>query len=304
MKFIDLHCDTASRLFYEKGLSLDKSICKVDIEKLKKGDALMQMFAFFIDLGEIKRSPFEEFSLMHENFMKELKKNKNEIEIFNGDLDLEKLYACLTIEEGEVLEGNPYNVEKVSDMGIKAITLTWNYENSIGYPNFEFKHKNDGLKKVGFDIVDEMERFNIVPDCSHLSDKGFWDLVEHTKKPFIATHSNSRVVQNHPRNLTDEMLKALGNKGGITGINFCADFVADSEITKVEDLVKHMVHIKNKAGIESLGLGSDFDGIENEVEIKDCSKMDILIGEMVKKNFTMDEIEKVFYKNAMRIFCK
>ncbi|WP_297637724.1 membrane dipeptidase [uncultured Clostridium sp.] len=304
MKFIDLHCDTASRLFYEKDLSLRESICKVDIEKLKAGDALMQMFAFFIDLGEIKRSPFEEFSLMHENFMKELRKNKNEIEIFKDKIDLNKLYACLTIEEGEVLEGNPYNVEKVKDMGIKAITLTWNYENSIGYPNFEFKHKDEGLKKVGFDIVDEMERFNIVPDCSHLSDKGFWDLIEHTKKPFIATHSNSRSVQNHPRNLTDEMLKALGNKGGLTGINFCVDFVAPKEIAMVEDLVKHMVHIKNKAGIESLGLGSDFDGIENEVEIKDCSQMNILIEEMVKNNFTMDEIEKVFYKNAMRIFCK
>ncbi|MGL4873517.1 MAG: dipeptidase, partial [Clostridium sp.] len=204
--------------------------------------------------------------------------------------------------EGEVLEGNPYNVEKVSNMGIKAITLTWNYENSIGYPNFEFKHKDKGLKNVGFDIVDEMEKFKIIPDCSHLSDKGFWDLIERTKNPFIATHSNSRAVQNHPRNLTDEMLKALGNKGGLTGINFCADFVGISEITRVDDLVKHMVHIKNKAGIESLGLGSDFDGIENEVEINDCSEMGILIDKMIKNKFTMDEVEKVFYKNAIRIF--
>lgn len=302
MKFIDLHCDTASRLFYEKNLELKDSICKVDINKLKKGDALMQMFAFFIDLGEIKRSPLDEFLAMYDNFKIQLEKNKDSIEIFNGKIDLNKLYACLTIEEGEVLEGNPYNVEKISDMGIKAVTLTWNYENSIGYPNFNFVHKDKGLKKTGFDIVDELERFNIIPDCSHLSDRGFWDLIEHCKKPFIATHSNARAIQNHPRNLTDEMIKALGNKGGITGINFCSDFVADSEITKVKDLVRHMSHIRNKGGIDILALGSDFDGIENEVEVKDCSYMGILIDEMKKEGFTVNDIEKVFYKNAMRIF--
>ncbi|WP_436513438.1 dipeptidase [Clostridium thermobutyricum] len=302
MKFIDLHCDTASRLFYEKNLELKDSICKVDINKLKKGDALMQMFAFFIDLGEIKRSPLDEFLAMYDNFKIQLEKNKDSIELFDGKIDLNKLYACLTIEEGEVLEGNPYNVEKISDMGIKAVTLTWNYENSIGYPNFNFVHKDKGLKKTGFDIVDELERFNIIPDCSHLSDRGFWDLIEHCKKPFIATHSNARAIQNHPRNLTDEMIKALGNKGGITGINFCSDFVADSEITKVKGLVRHMSHIRNKGGIDILALGSDFDGIENEVEVKDCSYMGILIDEMKKEGFTVNDIEKVFYKNAMRIF--
>lgn len=302
MKFIDLHCDTASRLFYEKNLELKDSICKVDINKLKKGDALMQMFAFFIDLGEIKRSPLDEFLAMYDNFKIQLEKNKDSIELFDGKIDLNKLYACLTIEEGEVLEGNPYNVEKISDMGIKAVTLTWNYENSIGYPNFNFVHKDKGLKKTGFDIVDELERFNIIPDCSHLSDRGFWDLIEHCKKPFIATHSNARAIQNHPRNLTDEMIKALGNKGGITGINFCSDFVDDSEITKVKDLVRHMSHIRNKGGIDILALGSDFDGIENEVEVKDCSYMGILIDEMKKEGFTVNDIEKVFYKNAMRIF--
>lgn len=306
MKYIDLHCDTASRMLYENE-GLKNNNFKIDIKKLKSGGALAQVFAFFVDLGEVEK-PFLEFQTMYRNLEKEFEKNKDDIVLVKNIDELSKaekdnkIGAFLSIEEGEVLEGKIENLQKVYDYGVRFITLTWNYKNSIGYPNYEFLYKDNGLTSKGIDMVCEMERLGIVPDASHLSDKGFYDLVENCKKPFIATHSNSREVKRHPRNLTDDMIKALANKGGIMGINFCADFVGYNEVTQINDLVSHIKHIRNIGGIDVISLGSDFDGIGNEVEIKDASQMGKLAQALEREGFTLDEIEKIYYKNALRLF--
>ena len=305
MKYIDLHCDTAYRMIKED-LSLNYDACKVNIEKLKKGGALAQTFAFFVDLEE-EKDPYDAFTSMYNNFIKEVDKNKDKIEIVRNTDELKqcnnnvKIGAFLSIEEGEVLKGDVNKVLDVYKKGIRMLTLTWNYENSIGYPNVNFKYKDKGLKEKGIEIVNEMERVGIIPDCSHLSDGGFYDLSKICKKPFIATHSNARAIKNHPRNLTDDMIKILSNQGGVMGLNFCSDFVAEDDITKVLKIAKHAKHIKNVAGIDVLSIGSDFDGIENEVEIKDTSEMDKLYYGLKKEGFSDDDIEKVFYKNIIRV---
>lgn len=305
MKYIDLHCDTAYRMIKED-LSLNDDACKVNIEKLKKGGALAQTFAFFVDLEE-EKDPYDAFISMYNNFIKEVDKNKDKIEIVRNTDELKqcnnngKIGAFLSIEEGEVLKGDVSKVLDVYEKGIRMLTLTWNYENSIGYPNVNFKYKDKGLKEKGIEIVNEMERVGIIPDCSHLSDGGFYDLSKICKKPFIATHSNARAIKNHPRNLTDDMIKILSNKGGVMGLNFCSDFVAEDDITKVSKIAKHAKYIKNIGGIDVLSIGSDFDGIENEVEIKDTSEMDKLYYGLKKEGFSDDDIEKVFYKNIIRV---
>lgn len=305
MKYIDLHCDTAYRMIKED-LSLNDDACKVNIEKLKKGGALAQTFAFFVDLEE-EKDPYDAFISMYNNFIREVDKNKDKIEIVRNTDELKqcnnngKVGAFLSIEEGEVLKGDVSKVLDVYEKGIRMLTLTWNYENSIGYPNVNFKYKDKGLKEKGIEIVNEMERVGIIPDCSHLSDGGFYDLSKICKKPFIATHSNARAIKNHPRNLTDDMIKILSNKGGVMGLNFCSDFVAEDDITKVSKIAKHAKHIKNIGGIDVLSIGSDFDGIENEVEIKDTSEMDKLYYGLKKEGFSDDDIEKVFYKNIIRV---
>lgn len=305
MKYIDLHCDTAYRMIKED-LSLNDDACKVNIEKLKTGGALAQTFAFFVDLEE-EKDPYDAFISMYNNFIREVDKNKDKIEIVRNTDELKqcnnngKVGAFLSIEEGEVLKGDVSKVLDVYEKGIRMLTLTWNYENSIGYPNVNFKYKDKGLKEKGIEIVNEMERVGIIPDCSHLSDGGFYDLSKICKKPFIATHSNARAIKNHPRNLTDDMIKILSNKGGVMGLNFCSDFVAEDDITKVSKIAKHAKHIKNIGGIDVLSIGSDFDGIENEVEIKDTSEMDKLYYGLKKEGFSDDDIEKVFYKNIIRV---
>lgn len=163
-------------------------------------------------------------------------------------------------------------------------------------------YKEKGLTPLGIEMVGEMERLGIIPDASHLSDGGFYDLLRICTKPFIVTHSNSRELTNHPRNLTDEMIKRLSNKGGVMGINFCADFIGKNKVTSIEDMVKHIKHIKNVGGIDVISLGSDFDGIKNEVEIEDASKMGDLYHHLSKAGFTDDDVEKIYYKNSLRIF--
>lgn len=306
MRYIDLHCDTAGRMLYENQ-GLKKNKFSVDIEKLNKGGALAQVFAFFIDAGEADNL-YLEFEIMHKNLINEFEKNKKHIEIVRNINELNevekqgKIGAFLSIEEGDVLEGKVENIRKVYDKGIRIITLTWNYKNKIGYPNYNYIYKDKGLEELGFEMVYEMENLGIIPDASHLSDAGFYDLVRKCKKPFIASHSNSRSITNHPRNLTDDMIKLLADKGGVMGINFCSYFLGKNEISSIEDMVKHIKHIKNVGGIDVISLGSDFDGIENKVEIEDCSEMNKLAEILIKEGFSYDEIEKIYYKNALRVF--
>lgn len=306
MNFIDLHCDTAGRMYYEN-LDLKESICKVDIEKLKKGKCLAQVFAIFVD-QQLNFSCFDEFMKIYGNFIKEVNKNSSDIQVVRNISEMNKAHeegrvpAFISIEEGEVLEGKIENLKKVYDLGVRILTITWNYKNKLGYPNFKFKYQNKGLTKAGIEVIKECENIGIIPDASHLSDGGFYDLIRICKKPFIASHSNARAITNHPRNLTDHMIKLLADKGGIMGLNFCSDFLGTSNIATIDEIVCHAKHIKNVGGIDVLCLGSDFDGILNEVEIENSSQFNKLYDSLKNAKFTDDEIDKVFYKNVLRVF--
>lgn len=306
MKFIDLHCDTASKIFYEN-LSLNSELCKANIKNLKKGGSLGQVFAFFID-QKLNDDPYEEFIKLYNNFIKEIKENSSEIEIVKNLEELNnaekegKIGAFISIEEGEVIKGSINNLRKVYEMGVRILTITWNYKNQLGYPNKNYTYRDKSLTEKGIEIIEKCEDLGIIPDSSHLSDAGFYDLIKVCKKPFIASHSNARAITNHPRNLDDHMIKSLAEKGGIMGINFCSDFLGTKSISSIEDMILHIKHIKNIGGIDVIALGSDFDGIENEVEIKNSSEFNKLYDSLKNNNFSEIEIEKIFYKNVIRVF--
>jgi len=311
MNFIDFHCDTAT-LILEKNQELKKNSLKIDIEKLQKGEAMAQFFAMYIDAQKVESS-YDYCLKMLSVFKNELEKNKESITLCQTYDELlqakkeHKIAAFLTIEEGDAIEGSLEKLRFFKEQGISAMTLTWNYENALGYPNFEWKHQNKGLKPKGIEVVELMNELKMLIDVSHLSDGGFEDVLKHSKVPFIATHSNARSMTNHPRNLTDEMLKKLADAGGLTGINFFNNFLVNGtlkdkmEIAKIEDMVRHIKHIRNVAGVEVIGLGSDFDGIPNDVEIADASQMAKLSGRLLASGFSFDEVEKMFFKNGLRI---
>ncbi|MEQ8198314.1 MAG: dipeptidase [Clostridiaceae bacterium] len=302
MKFIDMHCDTPSFLYNNDENSLRHSMGSVDVRKLKEGDALCQFFAFFLDLKKVNE-PFSEFKNMFNNFKKEIDENKDEFNIILSyeDINKGKIGALFTVEEGGVIEGSIKNLRRLYDSGIRGMTLTWNYENSIGFPNSRKEFMNYGLKNFGIQVVEEMNKLGMIIDVSHLSDGGFYDVCRLSKKPVIASHSNSRAITDHPRNITDHMIKMLADKGGVMGLNFCSDFIGKGKITKLEDMILHLKHIRKIGGIDVIALGTDFDGIHNTVEIENISKMPMLEELLIKEGFSYYETEKVFYKNAERV---
>ena len=311
MNFIDFHCDTAT-LILEQKQELKENNLTIDVEKLQKGEALAQFFAMYIDAQKVESS-YDYCVTMLKTFKNELAKNQETISLCRTYADLittqkeNKIAAFLSIEEGDALDGSLDKLCFFKEEGISAVTLTWNYVNALGYPNFQWEHQGKGLKAKGIEVVEEMNRLNMLIDVSHLSDGGFEDVLKHSKAPFIATHSNARAMTNHPRNLSDEMLKKLANAGGVTGINFFNNFLVNGElkekleVAKIEDMIRHIKHIKKVAGVDIIGLGSDFDGIPNPVEIEDISQMGKLSDALLKNGFSSDEVEKMFFRNGLRI---
>ncbi|MBQ8446761.1 MAG: membrane dipeptidase [Clostridia bacterium] len=162
-----------------------------------------------------------------------------------------------------------------------------------------------GLTDFGFSLVQEMNRLGMVVDVSHLSDKGFYDVLSVAKKPIVASHSNARGVCRNVRNLTDDMLKRLADNGGVTGINYAAGFLCENEQKgrhTIAYAVEHIRYIRDKVGADYIALGSDFDGIQNDIELFDCSQTPLLLQALEREKFTADEIEKIAYKNALRVF--
>lgn len=305
MNFVDFHCDTIYKLRKDPSLELRQNSLSVDTEKLRASGSLAQFFALYIDLAETK-DPYDEAVRMAEIFRRELDASSDVLR-FSGSFEelMENqrqgyVSSFLTVEEGAALEGKISNLEELRRLGVRLITLTWNYPNEIGYPAFEGKYMDRGLTDFGCELVEAMNHNRMIIDVSHLSDRGFYDVSEISKKPFMASHSNARAVTNVPRNLTDDMIRFLGNNGGLIGINFEKTFLGCSAQGKICEMVRHINHIRSKGGIEVIALGSDFDGIDTPPEISDISQMGRLAEALCESGYSGSDIEKIFYRNALR----
>lgn len=157
-----------------------------------------------------------------------------------------------------------------------------------------------GLTNLGKEYIKMLNKFNIIVDVSHASEKTFWDIVNITEKPIAATHSNVFNLCNNSRNLKDNQIKAIANSGGIIGICFYNDFLSNNHKSNVKDVVKHIQYIKDLVGIDFVGLGSDFDGMEYEEtadELKDITQINNLVKELESEKFSQEEIEKIVWRN-------
>lgn len=324
MKIADMHCDTISELYQKKkehpDWGLRKNGLHLDLEKMKSAGYLVQNFALYTDL-ENQPAPFEYCMELVDLFYGEIEKNQDLIKPAFSYEDIikneenGKMSAVLTIEEGGVCLGKPALLRDFYRLGVRMMTLTWNYENELAYSHkrgengFPISDTERGLKEKGIEFLEEMERLGMIVDVSHLNDAGIRDVIRYTKKPFVASHSNARSLCSHPRNLTDEMLREISERGGVAGINFCGAFLhpdmmmrRDGWDSRIADMVSHMEYMKQVGGIQCIGLGSDFDGIAGRLEMENCSQMEKLADAMKKAGFTASEIEAVFYKNVLRVY--
>lgn len=326
MKVIDMHCDSITEIYQSinKGevCGLRENKLHIDLHRMEKSDYLLQNFAVFVDITE-NENPLEYTLKVIDLFHEQIKLNKDKIRLVHKYKDIEEndklglMSALLTIEEGGTTKLDLAHLRNFYRLGVRMLTLTWNYENGIGYPNFlhkegitpQFTTPNtiDGLTDFGIEFVCEMERLGMIIDVSHLSDAGFYDVINYTKKPFVASHSNARTMCNHVRNLSDDMIKKLSNRGGVMGMNFCADFLKEGMSREEEEncmsfVVDNIKHIINVGGYECVGLGSDFDGIPTNLGMKDVTYMPILADSLKKEGLSNMEIEAVFSKNVLRLY--
>lgn len=304
---IDLHCDTISLLQKDPSRgNLRQNDANIDLAKLAEGHVAAQFFALYIDKAK-SASPLEAALCMLDTFYRELAGNEDKIAFAGSAADFErnraegKISAFLTVEEGGVLQGRIEQLRNLYRLGVRLVTLTWNYPNEIGFPNFDAPYRTRGLTPFGREVVAEMNRLGMLVDVSHLSDAGFDDVAALSKKPFVASHSNCRAVTGHPRNLTDEMIRRLAEKGGVMGINFSRNFLGDSPVSRVEDMMRHARHAYQVGGIEVLALGTDFDGIAPFLEIEHAGQLGKFTDALAKSGFTEEEIEKICWKNALRV---
>lgn len=290
---------------------------------MQAGDYCLQNFALFTHMGNIKEPPFEYCMKLLDTFYSELEANEDLIGIVRSWEEIERnrkagrMSALLTIEEGGVCQGDRAFLRNFYRLGVRMMTLTWNFPNELAFPNGKETLADgstrpvvdlvNGLTDTGIAFVEEMERLGMVIDVAHLNDAGIWDVFRHTKGPFVASHSNARALAGHPRNLTDEMIKALSERGGVMGINYYSCFLRDfaegeAQISRIADMVEHMKHIRKVGGIQCIGLGSDFDGIDGELELGTAADLPRLAEEMERQGFTTGEIEAVFGENVLRVY--
>lgn len=159
-----------------------------------------------------------------------------------------------------------------------------------------------GLKPFGIEVVETMNALGMLIDVSHLSDGGFWDALKYSKAPVVASHSNCRTLCEHPRNLSDEMIKALADKGGIAGINLYPYFINKNGVARAEDIADHIVYMYQIGGEDVIAIGTDFDGFdEGEFEIAHMGEMRKLYDVVKRRGFTERQMEKFWNGNAMRV---
>lgn len=318
MKVVDMHCDTILELYKarERGeeISLLDNDLHIDLKKMEAGDYFLQNFALFVDLKGTE-DPFLTCVRMADLFYQVMEENRDRISPVTTWAEIERnwkegrMSALLTLEEGEVCQGDPALLRTLYRLGARMMTFTWNYENSLAWPGREggLPETEKGLKERGFEILDEMEALGMIVDVAHLSDAGIWDVLRTAKKPFVASHSNARSLASHARNLTDEMIRAIAEKGGVIGINYYCNFLEDipeggRQISRISRMVEHMKHIRQVGGAGCIGLGSDFDGIYGEVEIGNSAGLPRLAEAMESAGFTAGEVEAVFHGNVLRLY--
>ena len=290
--YFDAHCDTLSRC-RKTGESLLNNRGQCDLKRLSRYQPFGQIFAIFYDAAKItpdlsQKSPglWEIAQEMAALFRREKEKNQ----------DLMKR-AVLSIEGGELLDCDPEKLEQVKTWGVRSINITWNHANLLSGSNLE--KPDQGLTDRGREFIKRMGELNIFPDVSHLSDPGFYDLADMGILPLFASHSNSRIICPHKRNLTDDQFRVIRDSHGLVGINLYLDFIGGDG--SMNAILKHFDHFLELGGEKILALGSDWDGgITGAGNIQGAEDMIKLAYAMRQHGYDENLIRDIFYNNLAR----
>lgn len=288
--------------FYEKNDHL-----QVQYHYLEKANIAMQVFAIFVPPSIPSSERFYYALKMIDVFYERVVKKDKLHPIFTVK-DIEGLFqhpshsrgGMLSLEGADALQGDITNLRTLHRLGLRALGFTWNHRNEaadgVEEPN------PGGLSQFGRQLLKEANRLGILLDVSHLSEKGFWDVIEGSKAPILASHSNCKGIHNHKRNLTDEQIKAIFKQGGVIGLTFVPYFIKDGEKIKIKDLFQHLDHLLSLGGENHIAFGSDFDGIsQTMVDLQNTGDYYLLVNELLKC-YKDENVEKWLNMNWRRLF--
>ena len=305
----DFHCDTALVLLGDdrnQAGSLRKNSGHIDLERAGKLGGYAQCFACFTtDLPEILKgiSPIVLFERELATIQREMDKNSDMISIVYSTEEIEenraagKMSAILTLEGTAGIDYNPALLEDLWAIGFRVSSLGWNERNPLTGSNVT----GGGLTDLGREYVKEAQRLGMRIDVSHISDEGFWDIMKITDAPIIATHSNSRAVFDHSRNITDDMFRAIRETGGVAGYNTCREFTGEpSDLDTICDHILHFMELDPDG--KHIALGGDLDGVDAMPDgFEGVQSYPALARKLLDRGLTEENVMDIFWNNAIRV---
>ncbi|SHJ32109.1 dipeptidase [Hespellia stercorisuis] len=305
MQLFDLHCDSIVNFRKEN----EDFLCKdtqFSLSDLKQFKRICQTMAVFIPdtiRGEAALRYFQE----HKEYLDLLLRKQSQLASkatsaaeIEAITDTGKCAVLLAVESGAALAGRLENVDYLYECGVRMMTLVWNGENELGSG-----HDTDhGLTEFGRRAIRRMEKTGMLVDVSHLNDRGFDEVCEVAKKPFIATHSNVRAVCPHKRNLTDVQFQEIVRRKGLVGVNLFRNFLSEDHKDDLDSMYRHVDHMLELGGKDVIACGSDFDGAEIDEKLDSPAKFAASGDYLLTKGIPEQIINKMFYENALDFFYK
>ena len=311
MKYFDLHCDT----IYERSRyaiygnstgTLRQNSGQLDLTRAARFDHYAQIFALFCGAKPVQRFADAHERLTHllETAQTEFADNADCLMHCKTAADFArakqsgKIAAFLSIEGAELLQSEA-DIQMALDAGVRVVTLTWNHRSRYGCGAATDNHA--GLTVEGKQMARELSDNGVYLDASHLSERGFWDLAECISAPILATHSNSKAVCPHVRNLTDAQFCEILRRGGLVGINFYVPFLTQRKHADCEDIPRHIDHFCALGGEKNLCIGADWDGCDWLPDgISDITGVELLAQALRAHGYTQTQVEDFCYNNANR----
>jgi membrane dipeptidase len=348
---VDTHDDTTLRLLSEKDFDIAKRDSKghVDIPRMREGGLDALFFSIYM-AGTVTGPEAVKRSLrLIDSVDEAIRKNPNDLMLATTAADIRrakkegKIAALLGMEGGHMIDDDLAVLRMYAALGVRYLTLTHGLNTNWADSSTD-KPKHNGLTDFGKDVVRELNRLGVMVDISHVADKTFYDVLEVTKAPVIASHSSCRALCNAPRNMTDDMLRALAKNGGVIQINYHTGFLSqeaadasaamegefraqmaalseikDEEARRAareriskefrarmpkvtwEKILDHIEHAVKVAGVDHVGLGSDFDGATMPDGLEDCSKLPRITEGLLRRGYAEKDVEKILGGNLLRV---
>ena len=304
MRVFDAHCDVLMKLYRGTATSFcDDTHLQATLQGLRNGHVKVQVFAIYVPEHVHPSLRFDVALAQVDLFYREIIGKSGLVHIRSGEdlfqLQDREIGAILALEGCDCIGDDMIRLRTLLRLGVRSVGLTWNFANLVADGVLE--ERGGGLTNFGKEVVRELSEACVWCDVSHLSERGFWDVME-LSNYVVATHANARSLASHVRNLTDEQFRVITAKNGIVGVTFVPQFLRADEKADIYDVLRHIEHFCSLGGEYHIGIGSDFDGIERTPSGLHGSEDFVRLGNLLNQYYTSRQVDNFLYNNFANAF--